>query len=416
MNLKNDNSIPKHKEYFKETISNDMNYKYFQRHSSKNTTYQNNISDSNETSSSTGRCMKKPNLFNINKSKEILKKIKINKFAKYFGEKKIQIQKKVKKKIYFSESKKLKFINSDKNILISDNYNINIPKEELDNYSIKYNSNSKYKNTKLYHKKILKNNINENLKNPKSNKINLNSIKINNIQNYKPNSAAKVHFFKNKSNYFNNKKMRDVNDYISENDINDNLGINSATSNDYKINKPKEMNIKYNFFKNYLNDEEEQGIINISHISKKFIGEINEYKDIIEDDKKFSFRDSRYDSIHQKSKILYSKNLVEDLDKICNILDNELLDEKEENVDEDLINKPNYHISRNSQKYFKQISNTIENSNIRRTNRVYSRKKIIPKSKVINKNKKMPLSQKACHQYLIDSDEKEKNIPTEKNI
>ena len=409
MNLKNGKSIPKHKKYFKEINSTDINNKYLKNHDFKYKNNKNNILDSNETSSSTGHYISKQNSFNFYKSNEILKKIKIKKFEKYFGDKKTPTDKKTKKEIYFSDSKKLKIPkpNSYKNILINDSYNINTVKKELLNFSNRYNSNSKNKNIKLYHKKILKKNTNKNLKSSRNNKINLNSIKINNISNCDSNSKAKIHFYKNKSNYLNNKmNISDINDDISENDTVDNLGVNSVKTNDYKVNKPKEMNLKYKFFKNYLKDEEE--IINISHISKIFIGEINEYKDIIEDDKNFSFSfTDKYDTIHQSSKSLYSKNLIEDLNKIYNLLDQALPEEKEENVDDE--KKPKYHKSRNSQKYIKLINNTVQNSNKKRMNSVYSKKKVKSKSKVINKKKKMSLPQRARRPHFLDLDKKKFN-------
>ena len=414
MNIKNENSIPKYKKIYKGVNAADMNNDYFQSHSSKKQIHQNNFSDSNETSSSTGRYISKQNSFNIYKSNEILKKIKLNKNAKYFGEKKIRLEKKDKKGIHLSESKVIKTIksNSSKNILINENYNINTTKKNRDNFSNRYNSNSEYKNNKLYYKKILKNSIIKSLKSPKNSKININSIKINNNSSVNSSSIARIHFYKNKSKYLNNNKMSisDINIRFSENDTDDYLGVNSVKTNDYKVNKPREMNLKYKFFKNYLNDEEK--IINVSHISKIFIGQVDEYKDIIDYDNNFPFRD-KYDTIHQRSKTLYSKNLLEDLNKIYKLLDKALPDGSEENVDDEFATNSNYHRSRNCQKYIKLIQNTVENSSIKRINRVYSKKKIKSKSKWINKNRKSPLPNRTQRPYLMTVEGEEGNMSTE---
>ena len=73
--------------------------------------------------------------------------------------------------------------------------------------------------------------------------------------------------------------------FITENEQGVNTGINSVKTNNFIINKPKEENLKYSFIKEFLDDNEEQTEISPSQISKIIIGQIEGYKDIMDEDK-----------------------------------------------------------------------------------------------------------------------------------
>ena len=93
---------------------------------------------------------------------------------------------------------------------------------------------------------------------------------------------------------------------ITDNEQGGNEGINSVKTNNFIINKPKEENLKYSSIKEFLDDYEEQTEISPSQISKIIIGQIDGYKDIIDEDKNININDKSKSILELLSKYSFS--------------------------------------------------------------------------------------------------------------
>ena len=134
--------------------------------------------------------------------------------------------------------------------------------------------------------------------------------------------------FENKQtkNYFGDKKKEKEDSFnseenvyhlISENEQGGDAGINSVKTNNFIINKPKEENLKYSSIKEFLDENEEQTEINPSQISKIIIGQIDGYKDIIDEDKNVNINDKSKSIIELLSK--YSFSFIKNMQSIENV-------------------------------------------------------------------------------------------------
>ena len=104
---------------------------------------------------------------------------------------------------------------------------------------------------------------------------------------------------------------------ITENEQGGTTGINSVKTNNFIINKPKEENLKYSSIKEFLDDNEDQTEINPSQISKIIIGQIEGYKDIIDEDKNLNINDKSKSILELLSK--YSFSFIKNRQSIENV-------------------------------------------------------------------------------------------------
>ena len=207
----------------------------------------------------------------------------------------------------------------------------------------KNKNNSKYSGDKKHQMKINGKVQNKNSKSKDKNKYNINRIKSelnskirilnNHIRNNSYNNSNYYY------NYYNNKKKkkrkfiniisieskkRNLNDnnfnvfkYTKENEKSEK--INGVKINNYRVNKPKEENLK---FTTITKDESD---LNESQASKIIIGKIDGYKDIIETDKRNNNNKYYSNKIFKKNNNLYLYNnnyLKNNLKKIGNHTNN----------------------------------------------------------------------------------------------
>ena len=317
----NYNHIGKRNIYINLNVDNlSFNKKIFfstEHNTNSNTNYNSNDNSNNNT-------IKIKNI-NIVKNINIKNKIKENKFKtnnkeyniKEHKEKSFFVQNvnKSKKNINKVERKKLSFdITDDNKNLKNANKNI-LLKKIPDN------------NTKTKTKNVLNINVlNSSSQKDQSSLI----IKIdNNIKN-KNNFGSTNKNIKNKKDNFDNKNKNDElgnieeNGYqfVTENDQGVNTGINSVKTNNFVINKPKEENLKYSSIKEFLDDNEEQTEISPSQISKIIIGQIDGYKDIIDEDKNINTNNDKSKSLLEllsKYSFSYIKNNRQSIENLDNL-------------------------------------------------------------------------------------------------
>ena len=151
---------------------------------------------------------------------------------------------------------------------------------------------------------------------------NLNDI---NDDNNQSNKNSFIIRFENKNSKKDN-KTDDISEdngyqFITEHEQGINTGINSVKTNNFIINKPKEENLKYSSIKEFLDDNEEQTEISPSQISKIIIGQIEGYKDIIDDDKNININDKSRSLLELLSKFSFSviKNNKQSIDNLDNL-------------------------------------------------------------------------------------------------
>jgi hypothetical protein len=230
-----------------------------------------------------------------------------SRFNNYFNSKIKNSNKSNKKKDYFSS-----FINSytkDIKKYLINKKKINIRNHNQEYYTIS-NSNFSKNNTNLdlfknidfqifnknaieeYNNKNANTNkkIQKNKTNIKGNEYNLKRVNLEEEEKNKKINVLKFKIIKNlkeKSNIFEKDREKDY----DKNDGEDILDIetehkneiNKIKANNYEINKPKEINLKYTLLKDP--DYEEDNLnVNKSQIEKIVIGKIDGYKDIIESD------------------------------------------------------------------------------------------------------------------------------------
>ena len=181
------------------------------------------------------------------------------------------------------ERKKLSF-----DIFDNNKNNKNITKEIITKIKPGNNPNSKTNsNTKTNVNNINKINVNQSNSQNDQNSLIIkyeNKKMKNNFQHQNTNNKKEKKDNKNKNEDSGNREDN-VYQFITENEQGVNTGINSVKTNNFIINKPKEENLKYSFIKEFLDDNEEQTEISPSQISKIIIGQIEGYKDIMDEDK-----------------------------------------------------------------------------------------------------------------------------------
>ena len=131
---------------------------------------------------------------------------------------------------------------------------------------------------------------------------------------------------KQKKKYFDNKTNQKDDEYnedncyqfLTENEQGGSIGINSVKTNNFIINKPKEENLKYSSIKEYYDDNDEQTEVSPSQISKIIIGQIEGYKDIMEEDKNININDKSRSLLELLSKFSFS-NLINNKQTLENI-------------------------------------------------------------------------------------------------
>ena len=207
----------------------------------------------------------------------------------------------------------------------------------------KNKNNSKYSGDKKHQMKINGKVQNKNSKSKDKNKYNINRIKSElNSKIRILNNHIRNNLYNNSNyyyNYYNNKKKkkrkfiniisieskkRNLNDnnfnvfkYTKENEKSEK--INGVKINNYRVNKPKEENLK---FTTITKDESD---LNESQASKIIIGKIDGYKDIIETDKRNNNNKYYSNKIFKKNNNLYLYNnnyLKNNLKKIGNHTNN----------------------------------------------------------------------------------------------
>ena len=319
--VNNYNHIGKRNIYINLNVDNlSFNKKIFfstENNTNPNTNYNSNDNSNNNTIK----------IKNINVVKNINNKydIKENKFKTNHKEYNIKEQK--EKSFFvqnFNKSKENKNKIERKKLsfdIIEDNQNIkNVNKDILT--KIIPNNNTKTK---------IKSAININVLNSSSQKEKSSLIlKIdNNIKN-KNNFQYINKNIKNKKDNLDNKNKNDElgnieeNGYqfVTENDQGMNTGINSVKTNNFVINKPKEENLKYSSIKEFLDDNEEQTEISPSQISKIIIGQIDGYKDIIDEDKNINTNNDKSKSLLEllsKYSFSYIKNNRQSIENLDNL-------------------------------------------------------------------------------------------------
>ena len=249
----------------------------------------------------------------------ILSKSKINKTKSYSFDK--------IDKIFFKQSPRINFNHVDIKLLYEKN-----------------KSNKKYSGDKKHQMKINGKVQNKNSKSKDKNKYNINRIKSefnSKIKTKIPiyNNHIRNISYNNSNYYYNNKKKkkrrfisiisiesqkRNLNDnnfnvfkYTKENEKSEK--INGVKINNYRVNKPKEENLK---FTTITKDESD---LNESQASKIIIGKIDGYKDIIETDKRNNNNKYYSNKIFKKNNNLYLYNnnyLKNNLKKIGNHTNN----------------------------------------------------------------------------------------------
>ena len=259
--------------------------------------------------------------------------------------------------------KKNNLIKVKNSLIINNNNSKNENKKYLFRTSPKENENKEEKsffgqkkinlNLQETFKKIKNENLNLEIYDSNK-KINENTLKIinsknkDNFENQKSliaNKKAKNYFQKN-SNIKDNKKenLENIEDngeqFMTENEQGMNIGINSVKTNNFIINKPKEENLKYSSIKEFLDDNEDQTEVSPSQISKIIIGQIDGYKDIIDDDKNININDKSKSLLELLSKFSFSyiKNNKQSIENLDNLY---LFEESNREINDRYINITN---------------------------------------------------------------------------
>ena len=107
--------------------------------------------------------------------------------------------------------------------------------------------------------------------------------------------------------------------FITETEQGGKTGINSVKTNNFKINKPNEENLKYSSIKEFFDENDDQTEISPSQISNIFIGQIDGYKDIMDDDNNININDKSKNLLELLSKYSFSfiknnRSSIENLD------------------------------------------------------------------------------------------------------
>ena len=230
-----------------------------------------------------------------------------SRFNNYFNCKIKNSNKSNKKKDYFSS-----FINSyskDIKKYINNKKKINIRNHNQDIYTI-FNSNFSKNNTnfdlfknfdfQIFNKNTIEEynnkNVNTNKKiqknktNIKGNEYNLERLNLEEEEKNKKINVLKFKIMKNlkeKSNIIEKDREKDYDknavEDILDTETEHKNEINKIKANNYDVNKPKEINLKYTLLKE-SNYEEDNLNVNKSQIENIIIGKIDGYKDIIESD------------------------------------------------------------------------------------------------------------------------------------
>ena len=302
----------------------------------------------------------------------------------------------IKDNLYFKKAK-------------NQNDKINKKKEDKINLNLKFNK-GKYKINKNIDKRklsfdFLNHNFDKNKSLETKHKNNYTNIEKNNLLMNKKKDKIKI-----------NKKSKerlsyeDISKYniLTDNTENEQAiknKINEIKINNFVINKPKEENmkfssLKYNYYEN--DDKTEQ----ISEISKIIIGQIDGYKDIIEQDKSKSLMD-----ILSKISFSYNKNNnnntkqsnIIDFNTSSHFLDEIINDNKEinninitkiKNIDEDYDSEDLSNIIRNnikcintrSKRYIYKNKISLKNRNNIKTSMNTNNTTISSKEKINSKN------------------------------
>ena len=160
--------------------------------------------------------------------------------------------------------------------------NLNYKSDNSNNNSKLFSGNTSTNYKSLNSRKIIKSNKKDKKLTPDINK------------NKKTKKYININSYKNKEKVSDDNCFKEF-DFVKENDIDEK--INGIKINNFGVNKPKEMNMKFTLFK-----EEKESDLSVSRASKVIIGKIDGYKDIIETDKKNNY-------INLNSNLYYNKNL-----------------------------------------------------------------------------------------------------------
>ena len=204
----------------------------------------------------------KMNTEKINKNKKFRNKIKSENLGKVFCSNK----KNNDFKLYNELERKTEIVGNSygKNKL-----NLNYKSDNSNNNSKLFSGNTSTNYKSLKSKRIIKSNKKEKILTPDINK------------NKKKKKYIIINSYKNKEKTSNDNGFKEF-DFIKENDIDER--INGIKINNFDINKPKELNMKFTFLK-----EDKESDLSVSRASKVIIGKIDGYKDIIETDKKNNY-------------------------------------------------------------------------------------------------------------------------------
>ena len=300
INLNADNLSIYKKIFFSTENNTNSNTNYNSNNNSNNNTIK--IKNINIIKNINNKNDIKENKFKTNHKEYNIKDFKEKKDKSFYA----QNVNKSKESINKFERKKLSFDIIDNNK--SDNKD-NLGKIVLDN------------NKKITNKNT--NNIND-INSDSQNDQNSLIIRIDNNKKFK-NHFQYINNNKNKQDN-KNEELANIEDnvylFVTENEQGVNTGINSVKTNNFIINKPKEENLKYSSIKEFLDDNEEQTEISPSQISKIIIGQIDGYKDIIDDDKNINITNDKSKSILEllsKFSFSYMKNNRQSIENIDNL-------------------------------------------------------------------------------------------------
>lgn len=301
-------------------IEKDESLKYSKFMTSKNTTSEENENKNNQYYPSFIQSYRKPIAkYNTNRRKIIIKENKrtikgnysnLNLRKHSLKNKTVLELSNIKKEGITLENSLNRNKNEENKNIIKKNLKFKKDKTYINDKILNSERNSRYMDN--FHFKEIKN----------DNKI-LNIIKLN--------KKKTENNIKNKVNFISQKEEK-KNDNTNDEEFNCVLNIESEhkneinfiKTNNFDVNKPKEINMKYTLLKDLEDDEEEKKEINKSKIENIIIGEIEGYKVIIESDKinnKFLSRSkSSFDIKKEKSnKFIKNTNNKKFNKKIKNI-------------------------------------------------------------------------------------------------
>ena len=301
-------------------IEKDESLKYSKFMTSKNTTSEENENKNNQYYPSFIQSYRKPiTKYNTNRRKIIIKENKrtikgnysnLNLRKHSLKNKTVLELSNIKKEGITLENSLNRNKNEENKNIIKKNLKFKKDKTYINDKILNSERNSRYMDN--FHFKEIKN----------DNKI-LNIIKLN--------KKKTENNIKNKVNFISQKEEK-KNDNTNDEEFNCVLNIESEhkneinfiKTNNFDVNKPKEINMKYTLLKDLEDDEEEKKEINKSKIENIIIGEIEGYKVIIESDKinnKFLSRSkSSFDIKKEKSnKFIKNTNNKKFNKKIKNI-------------------------------------------------------------------------------------------------